>query len=346
MPCTNCKSRNRESYCTYEQGAPTTRQRDDHSGNSALYERDSDAEDKRDEPLSSAATAWGYSQTGASTIGFLKKIESVGTDSEDAMQDPKPQRSRQDNFALREKYRGLIRQLPAKIFIDKLVEIFLKEINWQYLFIDPDIFYSQLDEWNNLPYSVLSSEGPYGLPRDLRTFPAVLFQMIATAVLVRPEGPDSAFETLKYSSSMTFEDLAADYSESGAAIVNLFGKTNLSITTVQAQFLRASFLKITANVAESVRVFFHFHIGCQREKTYRLLTIFSLNSQWHMVAVAIRDAQELGMHHDCLDPKPANSDVETVLENRWLIERRRKMYMILAIWYVFYYSTHIRSSDP
>lgn len=42
------------------------------------------------------------------------------------------------------------------------------------------------------------------------------------------------------------------------------------------------------------------------------------------------------MHRDALDPKPTDLDVKTVLENQWLIQRRRKMYMVLVIWYVLH----------
>lgn len=51
-----------------------------------------------------------------------------------------------------------------------------------------------------------------------------------------------------------------------------------------------------------------------------------------MIAITIRDAQELGMHKDSMDPKPATSSAEAVLENQWHIEQRRKLYGLLAIW--------------
>jgi hypothetical protein len=38
------------------------------------------------------------------------------------------------------------------------------------------------------------------------------------------------------------------------------------------------------------------------------------------------------MHRDSLDPKPQDNSVEAVLENQWLIQRRRRMYHILHIW--------------
>jgi hypothetical protein len=51
-----------------------------------------------------------------------------------------------------------------------------------------------------------------------------------------------------------------------------------------------------------------------------------------MIAVAIREAHELGMHRDSLDPKPADSSIESILENQWLIQRRRNLYTVLVIW--------------
>ncbi|KAI7976266.1 hypothetical protein EIK77_010739 [Talaromyces pinophilus] len=160
-----------------------------------------------------------------------------------------------ESLGILNKYKDLIRQLPAKVFIDKLVAIFMREFNWQYYVVDPDVFYTQLREWNSLPFSIYSTEGWHRTSPDLRVFPAVLFHMVATALLLLSDEEETEFATLKYAATMTFEDLARDFSASGADIVGLFGKKVLSFTTVQAEFLRASFLKYTANVAESVSFF-------------------------------------------------------------------------------------------
>ncbi|KAL4723199.1 hypothetical protein ACLX1H_009689 [Fusarium chlamydosporum] len=266
-------------------------------------------DNKSNEPLSSKAADWGYAHNGASTMGILKRIESL-TDDEEASPDlyAKTQGSTTGSpgreLALKEKYKSVIRQLPARDYIDRLVQMYLHSFNWQYYAIDPDIFYAQLEEWNSLPFSVLSDVGPRGLNPELRAFPAVVFQIIATALLLLPERPDPTFDSLKFAGGMRFEDLAMEYSESGQAIVDLLGKKHLSLATVQAQFLRASFHKFTAKVTDA----------------------------WHTISVAIRDAQDLGMHRDSLDPKPTNSSVENILENQWLIQRRRRIYILLAIW--------------
>lgn len=38
------------------------------------------------------------------------------------------------------------------------------------------------------------------------------------------------------------------------------------------------------------------------------------------------------MHRDSLDPQPTSDTTEDVLENMWLIQRRRKLYMVLMTW--------------
>lgn len=48
--------------------------------------------------------------------------------------------------------------------------------------------------------------------------------------------------------------------------------------------------------------------------------------------MTIRDAQDLGMHRDSLDPEPEGTSVEAILENQWLIQRRRRMYALLITW--------------
>lgn len=192
-------------------------------------------------------------------MGLLKQIETAtdgehGSPSSAGRSNEFSVGSPEEDLALREKYKGIIRQLPARNYIDKLVEMYMRGFNWQYFAIDPVVFYAQLEQWNNLPFSILSTVGPRGLSPELRAFPALVFQVIATALLLLPEAPDPVFDSLKYAGSMRFEDLAVDYSDSGQAVVDLLGKKHLSLVTVQAQFMRASFFKFTAKVTEAVSI--------------------------------------------------------------------------------------------
>ncbi|KAM0239237.1 hypothetical protein ACHAPO_003208 [Fusarium lateritium] len=279
LPCGNCKSRNKESGCVYETGAPTAKQsqhghqttetspglstaplkKTEHSPSGSSDSLDNGP----NEPLSSKAADWGYAHNGASTMGILKRIETL-TDGEESAADlyAKSQDSNSGShgkeLALREKYKAIIRQLPARDYIDKLVEMYLHSFNWQYYAIDPDIFYTQLQEWNSLPFSIFSDIGPRGLNPELQAFPAVVFQIIATALLLLPERSDPTFDSLKFAGGMSFEDLAIEYSESGQEVVDLLGKKHLSLATVQAQFLRASFHKFTAKVTDAVSITWEF----------------------------------------------------------------------------------------
>lgn len=101
-----------------------------------------------------------------------------------------------------------------------------------YYALDPDVFRAQLADWNNLSFSVLSSAGPQGLPPDLRVFPALLFQVLAMALLVLTDEPHEFYDHLKYAGNMTFEDLSSDYSDSGVGTLTLLGKRQITLTAV------------------------------------------------------------------------------------------------------------------
>ena len=131
---------------------------------------------------------------------------------------------------IRERYKTLIRHLPAKVYIDQLVDVYFDEFNWQYYPLDRDVFMRQLDQWNSLPFNVLNTQGPSGLSPDMRAFPAMLFQVLATALLVLPAGSDPTFDALKLVGNMTFEDFVRVLKpkvEGSARLDELFSDANL-----------------------------------------------------------------------------------------------------------------------
>lgn len=305
LPCTNCVSRNKHDACQYDTKAPTLKAHQ--RGTSSTGDADSPtaAAARPENSIPTKVANFGYSATGASTLGFLRKIEGANpAEPLSALAHDSAGATHADPLHMRDRYKSLIRQLPARTYIDKLVDIYFHDFNWMYYGLDRDVFDRQLAEWFNLPFDLLTKGGPQALSPDMRSFPALLFQVLATALLVLPSGPDPTFDSLKYAGNMTFEDLAMDYSESGVAICSLLGKRQMSITTVLAGFTRASFLKYVALVTES----------------------------WHAIGSAIRDAQEVGLHRDSLDPKPASNDAAAILENEWEIQRRRKVWMLLLGW--------------
>ncbi|POS71390.1 fungal specific transcription factor domain-containing protein [Diaporthe helianthi] len=313
LPCANCASRNKQDACRYEAGAPAAKgvqktQGDDRLARSGSHLGDPrfKAEGAAGPGMADKLTNFGYSTTGSSssTLGFLSKIDGNNAEESSLSSMALGRESSGEHLGMRERYKSVIRHLPARSYTEKLVDVYFKDFNWQYNAVDQWLFNKQMAEWYSLPFSVLNTEGPQALPPDLRAFPALVFQMIATALLNLPPGPDTLFDSLKYAGSMTFEDLALDYSESGVAIISMLGKRHVSHTAVVAGFVRAAFLKYSGLVTEA----------------------------WHAIGSAIRDGQECGLHRTTLDPKPKSDKLEDVLENEWEIQRRRKTWIILMSW--------------
>ncbi|KAL8380714.1 hypothetical protein RB595_005137 [Gaeumannomyces hyphopodioides] len=327
-PCTNCTSRGKEHACRYETAAVSGAKAAGGSGPAAAAPSAGDNNTPAAPPAASSsgsgngpgtatgkAANFGYAAAGgASTMGFLRRIDratsSPGLAGDSLTRITAEAGRLADDFGTRERYRSLIRQLPARVYIEKLVEVFFEKFNVQYYPLEYDVFMAQLAEWNSLPFSVFTTVGPRGLSPSLRAFPAVLFQVVAMGLLTL--GNDEShpvYDALKYAGDMTFEDLACDYSESGVAVLSLLGKQQMSLNTVQAGFIRCSFLKYMAQVTEA----------------------------WHAIGAAIRDAQEIGLHREGQDPRPATSaDGEdaaaAVLRNQWEVQHRRSLWHMLCLW--------------
>lgn len=243
MPCTNCVSRGKESSCRYETGTPVAKDQRKGSGH------DEHPVMGAVESVPIKAADFGYSNTGASTLGFLKKLEGAGIGGS-LSNVGMPEET--DNFGSRERYKSLVRHLPARTFVEKLVQMYFKEFNWMYFGVDETNFQDNLEQWYNLPFHILSSAGPQGIDPTLRPYPALLFQILATALLAVSDEEDETFASLKYAGNMTFEDLAIEYSETGVALLTLLGKRQMTVTTVLAGWVRAAFLKYTGQVTEAV----------------------------------------------------------------------------------------------
>lgn len=202
--------------------------------------------------------------------------------------------------ALDHKYQSLVRQLPSKEYIDILVQQFFSEINWHYDVIDEITFRQQLESWRNIPYSAHTRASSV-LPADVLAFPSLIFQLMAHALVHQPvtEGACSNLESLKYVSEMTFVDLACDFSEAGFLILELIGKWEVTVVAVQSGILRASLLKNTGNVIEA----------------------------WHVLGIAIRGAQEIGLHAELIPQDPSAS-----IDAQWDNAMRRRIWFVLHNW--------------
>jgi len=252
-------------------------------------------------------SAFGYAKSNGNnntTLGIFKKIENH--DADPSAMIAQPRSNGPEHSGLKEKYKSLIRQLPSKIFIEKLVATFFHEVNYHYYPLEEGIFRDHLKNWHNLSFSTLN-KGPLELSGDLQFFPGLLFQILALALQFQPVDYDPSLDSLKYAAGMSFDDLANDYSESGVNILCLLGKRHTTLITVQAGFLRTSYLKNCGMIPES----------------------------WHSLSQTIRDAQEIEIHKPTSvvrHQKKPTEKPEDVLENLWIEQLRRRVWLILSLW--------------
>ena len=202
--------------------------------------------------------------------------------------------------ALGYKYRSLVRQLPSKEHVDILVEQFFSDVNWHYDVIDEIAFRQQLENWRRIPYSAHSTALDV-LPAELLAFPSLLFQLMAHALIHQPVagGISSSLKSPKFTSEMTFVDLACDFSEAGFSTLEALGKSEVTLVAVQSGILRASLLKNTGNVIES----------------------------WHVLGIAIRDAQEIDLHAEGV-----SQPLSVSIDAQWDKEMRRRIWFVLHNW--------------
>lgn len=306
FPCSNCVARNKQSLCRYENESARKQQLLEESRNAPSHDGLSYDTKPIESETVAQVHAFGYAKSNGNnntTLGIFKKIENHESGTSSLI--PAPASNGAENSGLQGKYKNLIRQLPSKPYIEKLIVTYFREVNYQYYPLDEGIFRDLLKRWESLSFSTLN-RGPSELPADLQFFPGLLFQCLALALQFQPPEYDPTLDSLKYAAAMSFDDLASDYSESGTQILCLLGKRHTTLVTVQAGFLRTAYLKNCGMIPES----------------------------WHCLGQTIRDAQEIGLHKEnhgyrqrIPDEKP-----EDVLENLWLDQLRRRMWVILALW--------------
>ncbi|TVY33541.1 hypothetical protein LSUB1_G006541 [Lachnellula subtilissima] len=270
-PCSNCIARNKDSLCQYENESARKQQLLEDSASTAAVNGGAFSVIKPNAADSVAqVTGFGYNKSNGNnntTLGIFKKLQDH--DAQTADQFSRPETTMPDLSGLREKYKSLIRQLPSKEYIEKLL---------------PTYF--------------------------VKSITHILRWMRAISETFSPNGTRCSSNVWRWHCSsnrwsMSFDDLASDYSESSVAILSLLGKRHTTLVAVQAGFLRTSYLKNVGMVTES----------------------------WHSLSQTIRDAQEIGLHKDSLllsrnpDAKPAD-----VLENLWIEQFRRRMWLIISLW--------------
>ncbi|KOS46191.1 hypothetical protein ACN38_g2824 [Penicillium nordicum] len=306
-PCCNCIKRGTQGLCHYDaetKGCQATRSS---SGDSGPSETNGSTDIVPLCPLGRPEPEWtsefrdqirafGYSCHGNHhSMSLLRTTEMCGGQRNGLFNSPATNipsfRSDADH-----KYKGLVRRLPSQAYIDILIQTFFSDINWQYDLLDEEFFREHLAEWRKISYSDLE-RGFRRLALETIVFPALLFQVLAHALLFHPPH-DAAINSLMTMANMTFYDLGTEYSDIGADLLALLGKKYISIATVQADLLRASILKSSGKVVEA----------------------------WHALGTTIRDAQEIGLHtgrivsgQSPVRPRHAGQNISLVGHKIWVV---------------------------
>ncbi|KAF5695336.1 hypothetical protein FDENT_418 [Fusarium denticulatum] len=130
-------------------------------------------------------------------------------------------------------YVSTTREFPSTRHIDILVHDFFKNVAWHYDIVEEAAFMNQLAQWRRMTHDQYK-RGPNALPTALRSFPALLFQVLAQALLFQPAQHNETLDDLKYAVDMELSDRAAEYSDAGRRLASSFRKSEPTLTTTGA----------------------------------------------------------------------------------------------------------------
>lgn len=293
--------RKKETSCLYENEEARKRQLLEDSDNTASEEgRRLGAQITT--ASSAQVSSFGYAKdTGNNntTLGIFNRIEKQDGGDSEAPRTTYSTLDAVDHSALREKYQSQILRLPPKDLMKNLLATYFREVNYHYYPLDEGLFWDTLESWHALTFQN-RKQAPISLNADMKFFPALLFSALALALQFQPPDYDPSLNLLKFAAQMSLDDLASEYSECGDRIITMLGKSDTTLITVQAHFLRTQYLKNCGLIPDS----------------------------WHSLSQTIREAQEIGLHKDVYDrpPRNPNDTAEDVLEKMWELQLRGRMW--------------------
>jgi hypothetical protein len=184
-----------------------------------------------------------------------------------------------------------------------LVGIFFSEVNWFSSVVEPYYFYRMHSSWTEIEGTISEDNSLHGLSRDLQYFPALLFQVLAVALQFLP--PDSqSIRLLELNSVFACDKLSFKYSEIGVTLMSVLGPKNTTVTAIEHDLMRCSWLKNVGRGSES----------------------------WYILGNAIRKAQELGLYLQSDLHHAIDEEVGKKLEATWHEEYKKRVWVKLFNW--------------
>lgn len=144
-------------------------------------------------------------------------------------------------------------ELPAKSVIDELVDVYFSEVNWYYQVLVRYYFDELYVAWqgvNDGRRSIVKNDNLESISKELLHVPALLYQVLAVALQFVPSSA-LAVKELGVGELVDRDQLSYKYSIKGLDIMNIIGRQHITISAVQHDLLRASWLKNCGQGTES-----------------------------------------------------------------------------------------------
>ena len=294
-PCQRCVKRGVTGDCIYEADCDIN-VHDERAKRSRLRSSEESSHQDSNPEYSLLSENIGYSQQGDSAFSAFRQL----LDEEDIPSPNTATEGSSANFDKQSKIHRLINVLPCTGDVQKLIEIFFAEANWYFAVLDRHFFDVLNVKWIAF-CSKLRNQG--GTSLELLYFLALLLQVVALAMQFLPprHGLGTFLETTTQEGQ---ELLSKKFSEAGSTLMEVLEQLQPTITSVQADLMRCTWLKNNGQGTTA----------------------------WHSLGHAIRQAQDLGLH---LEPRHTLDDTNIApeaLQALWLGEHRRRLWITLFIW--------------
>lgn len=238
----------------------------------------------------------GYSRSSAyNSLGICQRLQKE----QGSQVQPVQQHDENIEFSsdITEAYAKLLRRLPPRIYLELLIGVYFKEVHWHYAFLDELLFKGQLNQFYSDMSNFDCAKRLVIKPKMLYA-PSLLFQIAALAFQFMPHEHDHLLDDLCVGGK--FPDLARGCSESGQALLNLFGSAHRNLAFVQAELLRVYWLKNEGKVVES----------------------------WDCLGRLISEAHEMGLFQDQFQFHEAGDSCI----DQWNLQMRRRIQVNLYLW--------------
>lgn len=219
-----------------------------------------------------------------------------------------------------QQYHQLVALLPSQTHIDELVAVFFSEANWHVQILDPVFFNDARAQWLAVAPSTNFGHSTQARP-ELMTFPGLLFQVLAVALLYLPSGTMTE-QALGLQGRLAKSRLSEKWSNAGSRLVALFADYEQGISAVEHDLTKALLLKSTSRALEAWKV---------------LGKAIRYNSLHRRTCIALltwltRQAQALGLHLKSQTKQSFGRSSQGALSLLWEIEYHRRLWITLFAW--------------